>query len=93
MNDRTKGVVIRELENAKMQYSDILDGVKLIDKQIKYIDATFVQPLKESKKLWGFTLFAGTLPLETLELTMRLEACIKQLDTQIKKTRKLEVTA
>jgi hypothetical protein len=51
-----------------------------------------VKPMKEKKRFFGLTLIAGGLPLDMVELKMRLEFTIKNLDKYITDFKNMKTT-
>jgi len=84
--------IVQLFENANLSYKIILDRINRISKNIDLMDEAMVKPMKEKKRFFGLTLIAGGLPLDMVELKMRLEFTIKNLDKYITDFKNMKTT-
>jgi hypothetical protein len=92
VTEEEKVEVVQAFENAKVAYEVILKKVNRISEEIDLLDKAVVKPMKDKNRFFGLTLITGSLPLDMLELKMRLEFTIKHFDTYIKDFKEMKTT-
>jgi hypothetical protein len=91
VTEEDKQELIQAFENAKTSYEMILTKVNRISKDIDLMDESVIKPLKKKGKCFGLTLITGGLPIEMVELKMRLDFTIKHLDKYITDIKNMKV--